>query len=120
MKQGKIVNAYKALRELEQEKMPMKTAYKLYKLRKQLEKGFDFQREQEEKLLEDFGAKVLDGGLVQFQTVDDRKAYEAQIAELNDMESDVEVNPVDMGLTDEVSITPDAIEALEGIVNFLE
>ena len=51
MNQRKVVLAYKALLRLSEQPLPLPVAYGLYKAKKALESAWQFQLEQEEKMI---------------------------------------------------------------------
>ena len=120
MKQGKLVNAYKVISDLYQQRLPLPISYKLYKLKIALQKAWDFQVDSERKLIDEFKPNALDDGRLQFADVDSAQAFDSRVREVLDMDSDIEITPITLPLIDGMSITPDNIEKLEGIVKFTE
>ena len=120
MKQGRLVNAYKIISDLYQQKLPLPISYKLYKLRNVLQKAWDFQVDSERKLIDEFKPNALDDGHLQFADVDSAQVFDSCIREVLDMDSDIVITPINLPLIDGMSIRPEDIEKLEGIVTFTE
>lgn len=120
MKQGKLINAYKVIADLYRQKLPLPTSYKLYKLKGALQKAWDFQIDAEQKLIDEFGAKMGDEGRLSFDNPDKANEFNERLREVFDMESDIDVEPIEIPITDDMSITPIDIENLDGIITFTE
>ena len=121
MTQKQVINAYEALRRLSTQPMPIKTAYALHKLRKSVQPAIDFQIEQERALLDELKPEIIDNGArYKFETPEDVERWLTRTNELGEMETDIEIHPVELVLTDDVSISPDDIDALTGFVEFRE
>ena len=120
MKHGKLINAYKVISDLYQQRLPLPISYKLYKLKNTLQKAWDFQVDSERKLIDEFKPNPTDDGRLQFADVDSAQAFDKRVKEVLDMDSDIEITPVSLPLIDGMSITPEDIEKLEGIINFTE
>jgi len=119
MKQSQMVNAYKVLENLSKQTMPIKTAYAVHKLRGKLKPAFDFQVEQEERLIEKLNPKIENGSLF-FQNVDDAQEWKDEMIAVGNMESDIEFEPIKISINDDLQISLDNIDALEGFVDFVE
>ena len=126
MKQIRLVNAYKALAHLAVQTLPIKTAYAIHKLRRALAPAWEFQIAQEQALAEKYRGQI-DGGSIRFgnandpEAVERARAYAADMSELNGMESDYEAQPpVRVLLTDEIVISANEIDALDGFVEFTD
>lgn len=119
MKQSQMVNAYKVLENLSKQTMPIKTAYAVHKLRGKLKPAFDFQVEREEMLVEKLNPEFKDGRLV-FKTVDDAQEWNDEMTAIADIDSDIEFEPITATMTDDMRLTPNDVEALDGFVNFIE
>ncbi len=119
MTQKKVIAAYKALESLSKQALPIKEAYALHKLRAKLKSAWDFQIEQENKLVERLKPKA-DSGKLFFQTTEDALTWQDEMTAISSMENDIEFTPVNIGMTDDLRISPDDIEALDGFVVFNE
>lgn len=120
MKQGKLVSAYKVISDLYQQRLPLPIAYKLYKLKTVLQRAWDFQVDEERKLVDEFKPTVLEDGRLKFADPDSAQEFDRRVREVLDMESDIEVTPISLPMIGDLSITPVDIEALEDIVTFTE
>ena len=119
MKQNKIVDAYKTIKNMNGEKFHLPVAYKLYKLRKELEPHFDFKTEQEKAAIAEFEGKVNDNGSVSFKSPEIAQQFVDKLKELGDMEIETEIEPVVIRMEDvHVELTPNEIEKLDGFIDF--
>lgn len=120
MKQYQIVEAYKTLSSMGTANVPMKIAYQIFMLKKKQEPIFSFRVDQERELLRRFGGTVKEDGSLQFKGIDDAVQFDEAISELNDLEADVEVEPISISLDQMANVTmkPNDIEHLEGFINF--
>lgn len=120
MKQRDIVQAYKIITKLYQKQLPLPVAYKLYKLKRQLQPAWDFQTDTEQKLIDEFKPEWQEDGSLKFESPESARAFEAQVTAALGMESDIDITPVTIPLCDGVTISPEDIESLAGIVTFEE
>ena len=120
MKQGKIIDAYKALSKLASCQLPIKTAFQLHKLRTALKSTWDFQCEEEGKLLERLRPAVdADGNLI-FATMEDKKEFLRIQNEIAEQEQEIDYQPVVVGFLDGITLSANDIDALDGFVTFGE
>lgn len=124
MKQSKIIEVCKILKQLENVHMPLSISYKFYKLSKALAPNYDFQAQQELKLFDEYAEKIGDG-VITFANKDNERMFYDKFNELINM--DVELGedvtkmlPVRIAVSDEFSIAAKDICALEGFVEFEE
>ncbi len=120
MKQYQINNACNALGRLSNIQLRMRDSRNLYMLSKQLEDAYNFEVEQEKKLIEKYHGEITQGGLVHFPTPTDGDGFKKEIAELNNLDVEVDFDPVTIncdGLDDQL-ITPHDIACLDGFVIF--
>ena len=121
MTQRRLVAAYKALSELYGREWPFRQAYALMKLMGELQAAYDFQAAQEERLLAKYGGEVREGGLAVFDAPEKRAAFEEELNALGDMEqAPPEGAPAKLTVGRGLSISPRALKALEGFVEFEE
>lgn len=119
MKQGDIIKAYKALQKLTAEPLPIKIACKLHRLKVQLRTAWDFQREEEDKLIMKLRPEAQPDGRLTFQSEADCKLFKDQLAALADMDADdVKYDAVELPELADVRLSADDVEALEGFVSF--
>lgn len=120
MKQGKIIDAYKALNKLASCQLPIKTAYQLHKLRAALKSVWDFQCEEEGKLIERLRPAVDADGNLTFAAMEDKKEFLRVQHELSEHEQEIDFQPVTVGLLDGITLSVHDIDALDGFVTFEE
>ena len=118
--QGKIVNAYRVLLRLSEQQLPLPVAYALYKAKKALDPQWQFQLEQEQKLIRDCGAELHPDGTVTFPDDAARESYVAAALELNEMETEIEVPEIVLPEDSGLSLSVNEIDALDGIVKWGE
>jgi len=114
--QGKIVNAYRALLRLSEQQLPLPTAYALYKTKKALDPQWQFQIEQEQKLIRDCGAELHPDGSVTFPDDAARESYVAAVLELNAMETEIDLSAIVIPESGGLTLTVNELDALDGIV----
>lgn len=120
MKQGKIIDAYKALNKLSACSLPIKTAYALHKLRANLKSVWDFQCEEEGKLIERLQPIADADGNLTFATMEGKKEFLRVQHELSEQEQEIDFQPVTVGLLDGITLSANDIDMLDGFVTFEE
>lgn len=120
MKQGDIIKAYKATAKLAEQKLPLTTAYKIFKLREQMKPAWDFQAQEEYKLMDEYHPEPGENGTVKFHSVEDRLAFEDKLQEIANMESDVEITPATLPLTDDIALTVGDLADMKPVITFQE
>ena len=119
MKHIEIINAYKALDSLTSQRLPLPASYKLFKLRAEMQKIYDFRLEEEQKLFDQFKPTMEEDKRLRFATTEDREQFDERIAALNDMEDDT-IQPIEIPLLDTIELTTDEIQSLSSIIRFAE
>ena len=121
MNQGSIISAYKSLKKLAAQELPIVYACRIHRLMVSLRPAYDFQVEEEEKLLRKMNPSVLGDGNLQFSTVEDAQEFKARMKEITDMEvDDIEVKPITIPIMTNANLTANDIDALDGFVEFVE
>lgn len=120
MKQGKIIDAYKALNKLASCQLPIKTAYQIHKLRTALKSAWDFQCEEEGKLIERLHPVADADGNLTFKNMEDKKEFLRVQHELSEHEQEIDFQPVTVGLLDGITLSANDIDMLDGFVTFGE
>lgn len=120
MKQGKIIDAYKALSKLASCQLPIKTAYQLHKLRTALKSAWEFQCEEEGKLIERLHPVADADGNLTFATMESKKEFLRVQHELSEHEQEIDFQPVVIGFSDGITLSANDIDALDGFVTFGE
>ena len=116
MKQRKVVLAYKALLRLSEQRLPLPVAYGLYKAKKALDSAWQFQLEQEEKMIAECKGLIDGSGSVTFPDDAARLEYVQKAMELNEMETEIEAPGVILSADSGLNLTLNEIDALDGIV----
>lgn len=120
MTHKQMINAYSVLMKLGTQPMDVCTALSLYKLRKEMEGIHQFCAEREEVIIEKYHGELGDG-TISFPQPQDAMAAQAELTELYQMEADLEVVPlsIPMNVLEGCKLTPNDLEALEGIINLI-
>lgn len=120
MKEKNLVNGYKALERLYSQKLPMADAYRIYQLKGKISDVYQFQMEQEVKIIDEHNGVRGDNGDISFPDELEFAKFRDAIIELNETELDVNVEPViiPMDHVSNINISPADIESLEGFVSF--
>ncbi len=113
MKQGKIIMAIKTLDKLKSQQMALSLSYRLYKLRKELQPHWDWQVEQEMQMLEKFGEHNENGMTIKQEA---RADMDSALALIVDTEVEQDWNPVKIAVSDDLMISVEDIEALDGFI----
>lgn len=119
MKQSKIIEAYKAIQTMMNEPLTIGSSYKIFKLKKRLQDQWDFQYGEEQKLLTELQPDMNGDGM-KFASTEDADRYRALIKELSNIDVEIEGLPVRIPLTENITLSPANIEALDGFIEFYE
>lgn len=121
MKQIKVNAAYNTLRKLADLQLPVRSAYEVYMLIKQIEPIRNFGTERGKAILEKYNGSIKGDGRLMFPTQDEANAFSNELQELNEMETDVEVTPITLSFDDlDCTLSPADIASLEGFVAFTD
>ena len=119
LKQKEVIAAYKAILELAETRFPYRTAREVSALRRRLREEYETVAERELALAKELGVESTETG--RFRTRDPAKAeefrrrHEAQMDEA----AEIDLPAVDLSeFTETLQVSPDCLEALEGIVAF--
>ncbi|MGN1303773.1 MAG: hypothetical protein ACI4YB_01930 [Oscillospiraceae bacterium] len=115
MKMRKITDAANALQKLSSMDLPLKTAYKLSKLKSSIDKELAFFEEKRAAIIE----KHIDKDSRTFTHENEQKAV-AEISELLEFESDVNIEPVEIPETEDIRLSANDLNALADFVTFKE
>lgn len=115
MKIRKILEATPALREIANQRLPMKMLYKVSRLIHEVQPQLDFYDDQYRKLISEY-CKEDEGGYILPDT--NKKAFDAALNELLDVDVEVEIEPVTILETDteNLKLSYNDICALEGFI----
>ena len=120
MKQYQINKAYNAMTRLMTVQFPVRIAYSIYMLMKQIEPCYEFDLKRERELVEKYHGSISMDGMITFPSPDDAGLFKDEIDELTNMDVDVRISPISIpydSLEDQ-TITPMEIASLEGFVSF--
>lgn len=118
IRMSKAVDAYKVVSGMGQKSMQVQTALKLFRLKKALEPQFEFYREQETRLIKTNGGTISETGNVKFTDAEKQLTFLQERREMNEMEVDLETEPVKINCADLKEITVNELEALDGLIDF--
>lgn len=128
MRQGSIIQAYKALDKLMQQDTPLPIAIKVFEMREKLRPCWEFQIIEEQKLQEKYKSIDFATFSVSYQTDDeaDKKlklaelsACEKEIRDLADLDREIEIEPLEIPVAAvSVKMAGKDIEALKGFIEF--
>lgn len=119
MTANQIVNAYRAVHELKGLILPYKAARAVAQLKKKLDEEMTVIIGMEQAIVRKHGGKTKSNGSYDFASPAAAAACKEELDGFNGEEVEVELPVVDLTeFVDQVSISPAAIEALEGIVLF--
>ena len=91
--------AYNALFKLNQQPMPIKTAYQIHKLMNALKPEFDFRVDAEKKLLDELQPESINGSRVSFKSPGDVATWNARMIEIDALETDIKITPAHVALS---------------------
>lgn len=120
MKQGTIIKAYPTVCKLYDQPLTLAAAYRVYKLKSEMEKAWAFQAEQERKLIDEYKPTEAQGTTLKFADEETAAKFRDKMQELFDTESEFPISPISIPLSEQISITAAEIPLLEGIVQFVE
>ena len=115
MTQGDAVRAYGAIVRMGQ-KATGAAAFTLFRLKKSLQEIFEFQNEEEQKLVKKYGGQMIDNGLVVIADKEQREQFQKEVEKLHAMECDIQPVTIPAAAIPEISLAE--IEALDGFVIF--
>ena len=115
--QAKVLSAYSALNRI-RNRIKGRDALNLFHMKKVLQENFDFQVEEEEKLVEEYGGVITENGSILIDDAEKRKAYNKARQELGEMECEIKTEVVVISLDRNPEITLEDIEQLAGFVDF--
>lgn len=118
MTPNKIVSAYRAIKEISVIAFPFKTARAIASLKRCLQEEVGTIVDAEYAMIEKHSGKAT-GARVDFDHPEKAASFQAEYDDFMNQDADIEFPVVDLSEhTDVISLTPDAIDALDGIVIF--
>lgn len=122
MKQSKIIIAYNTIEQIKKREMvyPSTVSYALFKTKKALQDQYDFQSEEETKLLKEFNPEQGENGNLKFKSNDEASQFLTKLDELGNLEVKLEYEKQKIKLTDDLKFSVAEIEALDDFIVFEE
>lgn len=120
MIQNNITKSYNALKRLSEMKLPMKKAYELYGVIKDVEELFQMGLNEEKALIDEYKGVISNDGSITFPTPEDAKEWRDKVAKLEAREIEWDHKPVTLTEEDMDSQTISVADMgdLEGFVIF--
>lgn len=115
---GKVIGAYVALSRV-RNKVKGRTALDLFLLKSALQPSVDFASEEDQKLVMEHGGAVTQAGMVIIADKGKRAEFQKARDELNNMDCEIDTDPVCVDLEKNPDITMEDIEQLTGFVEFV-
>lgn len=127
MKQEQIVQVYKIINKLRNEKvkLPLDISYKLFLLLEDLKPYISFQEAQEKEIFSKYQIKVLEDGTFKFNSDEDEKNFTEEIMRLADEINNKDIENYDVKkptipLSTKLDLPIDDIIVLKDFINFTE
>ena len=118
--QGKALSAYTTLLMMSKKPMNSLSSYKLFKIKKALADIVEFQAEQERKLVANYGGSVNENGRVMFTDKTQEAEYGKAFKELQTLECEVNVEPIEMNPVEIPDMSISEIEILSPFIEWKE
>lgn len=118
MTPNKVVSAYRAIKEVSGMVFPYKTARAVASLKRKLQDEVDTIANTERALIEKHGGKA-NGLKIDFESHEKAVEFQAEYDGFMGQEAEIKLPAVDLSMhIDTLRLSPDNIEALDGIVIF--
>lgn len=98
MKLVEVARAYMALEKLADEKLPLNVSYGLSRTMDKLEKPFTFYADKEYELMQIYKPTEQEGTTIRFKDADTAIDFNKAHKELDEIEEDVEIRPVEINV----------------------
>lgn len=116
-----IINIHNALNELSKTVFPYKLARKIAGLSKRVKAEIEVINSQERAITNKYNGKYEPGGKISFPDTDTAVEFTREFDAMMDEDVDIRLTPVDVSkYADTLQLTPQTIEALEGVIIFEE
>lgn len=121
MTANQLLNAFPVVEKLMTFNLPIKKAYQLYSLAKQINEKRDFFIKEEKKLIEKFNGKIAENGSVSFENAEKKEGFILEHNELLQYEIE-DLQSIELKFDDltGAELSPVDFIALEGVINFCE
>ena len=127
MKQEQIVQVYKIINKLRNEKvkLPLDISYKFFLLLEDLKPYISFQESQEKEIFSKYQIEVLEDGTFKFNSDEDEKNFTEEIMQLADEINNKDIENYDVKkptipLSTKLDLPIDDIIVLKDFINFTE
>lgn len=117
---SQMLSSLPVLQKIVELKLPLKKAYKVYSLAKVINEQRDFFIKEEQKLIAECGAEVLEGGGLKFSDSEKQAEFVEKHGELMNYEVDLAAVELSFADLSEEEFTARDLMALEGVINFVE
>ncbi len=119
MKQREVIGAYRAVLELAEVRFPYRKAREVAALRRRLREEYETVAERETELAKELGVEALETGKFRTRDPAAAEAFRRRHEEQMNEEAEFDFPAVDLSeFTEMLQVSPDCLEALEGIVVF--
>ena len=116
-----IINIHNALNELSKTVFPYKIARKVAGLSKRVKEELEVINTQERAITNKYNGKYEPGGKINFPSTDAAVKFAKEFDAMMDEDVGIHLTPVDVSkYADTLQLTPQTIEALEGVIIFEE
>lgn len=115
--QGKILTAMEALGRIRQ-RVKGHDALNLFHLKNVLQEHIDFQSEEERKLVDEYGGKITETGVILIADDEKRRGFQEEYKKLLSMEVEVNTGVVVLSLDRNPDITLEDIDQLNDFIIF--
>jgi hypothetical protein len=116
-----MLNALPVVQKIMELKLPIKKAFKVYSLAKQINEQRDFFINEEKKLIEKFQAQVSEQGVLSFSSQEEQSAFSKEYKEILNFSIEnleiVELKFEDLG---DAAFSPIELSLLDGVINFID
>lgn len=114
----KIIDAYRAIKEISEMVFPYKTARAVAHLKRRLQEEAEIVENANRALVEKHGGKAK-GNTVNFDDLEQLEKFQTEYDDFMGQDAEINLPTVDLSkYTDMMRLSPDTIEALDGIVIF--
>lgn len=119
LKQKEAIAAYRAVLELAEVRLPYRKAREVAALRRRLREEYETAAERELALAKELGVEALETGKFRTGDPEAAEAFRRRHEEQMNEEAEIDLPAADLsGFTGLLQVSPNCLEALEGIVVF--
>ena len=116
-----LINSLPVIQKLMDLKLPVKKAYSIYTLAKQINDNREFFIKEEKKIIDKFNVTILESGNLEFKSPEDQLQFIEEHNELSNYEVE-DFNIIELSFDDlkEAELSALEIAALDGIIKFID